>query len=402
MKNVVKYSDVYEDVEILKSFGNDKFYNGPYQDGVLSNKGIKKHLKNLLNVFEDITAKFDKKHSVLFYPYNRFEWVVEILSKRYNVLSITYGLYNEWNKRVKFFFPNQIEEKLYFGWIKHDMSYTFEAFDMIRQLVEKNNIKLFILGNDRLFIERALCIVARQMGIKVAIIQHGIYISADLCKNKIGFYADEFWTWSAEIAEKYNEMTEGKYALAKVLGYPYDTNNVLKLNAHNKALFIGEYYEKLNEKKAKKFSRIVKQICNACNDLNIDFYYRPHPAEDINAVKAKYGGLEGFHISKNKVLKEDILTSRLIIGDISSVLLEAGLYNRRVIQIIWDEDSRRISQMPIYENTIKLDLNHENDLNNSINSILREPIPPFDSYYLFNNANIREVLYEYVDAIIKK
>lgn len=134
----------------------------------------------------------------------------------------------------------------------------------------------------------------------------------------------------------------------KVIGYPFELiNSNYKIS--NAVLYLGNNYQKGDHKENIEYIKMVKMVLEICVELNIPFYYRPHPGEVINS---EYGDISK-HININNTLLEDIGLAEIVIGDISSAMIEAGLCGRSVIQIIWNELSKNGSLDPMYGFTEK-------------------------------------------------
>lgn len=390
------FDDIYEDEKILASFGATDAYKCSSNNYLKRGKGY--YPKIFFNFIQGYIAYSRQLPCIYVAHCGRFEYLVNIVANSFNILTDDCAGYQDLLKK-KVLSLASWERKLYIGFINKDISYALNVIDEIKKCFQKNKVRLVILGNDRLFIERAMCIAAHDLNIKVVVVQHGVYLGDDLKKNKIGVYADEFWTWSQYIVDSYIKQMHYAYAKPKLIGYPFPIDYKVTTN-EKKVLFIGEYYRRLNVEKAFKFEKIVKDIYNVFNSMGYKFYYRPHPAENINDVKIIYQDLKNIIIDNTSPVIKDIMSAAVVIGDISSVLTEAIMKKKRVIQVVWDENSFRISKLKLYEFTIKIDVSRSENLKKDIIDALSKEIKAYNSYYLYENVHFKKTVINYINEII--
>ncbi len=398
----MRLSDIYEDVEILKKLGYPDYYTKSYP------KLMKKCDRLLLCKYKDMMNWYfswggENKSTVFFWPPERFKYLINLLACKYNILTSNGIKLNkrEYSKNVVCYYMHRIDLLLWKGYLKNDLRLTQTAINMLIDLFKKFNVKAVILGNDRLFFERAVCMAAHEYGVKVAIIQHGVYIGDDLKANEIGVCSDEFWTWSQYICDSYKKAYGNGKTKVKVLGYPHKVLQDEIINKdEKKVLFIGTCYEKLNEYKYEKYKKFVRVICHTFVDLGYKFYYRPHPRETLRVVKKTYN-LTGFYVSTEKDLQKDLVSANIVVGDISSVLVEAGFLDKQIIQIIWDDFSEYAASKLDYSNTNKISFYPVETFTRRLKALIDGPNKKIDNYYMYKNNKLKETLIEYVDSLIR-
>ena len=81
-----------------------------------------------------------------------------------------------------------------------------------------NNISLVMMGNDKLFLEKAVKKAAEDIDIPVVIIQHGIYLESSFAKGRAASSARYFWAWSKYVAEIYQKIYRNN-ARIDIIGY---------------------------------------------------------------------------------------------------------------------------------------------------------------------------------------
>lgn len=388
----MEFQDIYEDYEILKSFNNSAFYDDYYPRVIEGmDKLLKKVIKKIRNSYLDVTYKSNIKETIMVVPPDRFSYIIKILSKHYNI--VTFSALKELRQldNVKSYYQVNWQIQLFKGFQKKDIAFAEKVVEEIQYFIKKNNIKVMILGNDRLFIERAYAIAAKRCGVTVIILQHGIYIGEDLGKNKIAVWGDQFWCWSQSIKDMYLKAFPVDESFVSIIGYPFQIIDIPLINK-KRVLFMGQYYANLNPELAVEFNEVVRNTYAACEELDLEFVYRMHPSEQIKKVKMDYADLENFHISNEKILMNDIANSFIIIGDVSSTLTEAGLANRNVIQITWNDTIRKNAKNGMYDFAHKAE-NSIQDIKEMIHTIIKTcPEVKMNEYFLYKNPNIEEFL----------
>ena len=382
------YEKFYEDYFINKRIGREKFYNDNYPSIIERNLDLKKVLiKDFLNALSINRLKKEKPNVIIWG--SKFEQLMNEQSEYFNFYLITNSI-NEYrhfrkNKNCIIHFSHKWQALIDQGYKSKDLTYTQKAIDEVEKYIKENNIRLVVLGNDKLFIEKLLQYAAKQAGIETVIIQHGIYNIDSFKVLDTSNTADHFLTWSKYVKETYQSYFENLNNDVRVIGYPLE---IRKLKQPEKpcVLFLGNQYSNFNKDEGDGYLSIAKIVHSICEEKGINFIYRRHPSEIINE---DYNDIKAF-ISANKNLMDDLQRATIIVGDVSSVMLEAALVDRHVIQIIWSERSRVGQKDPMYSFTEKTD-NSYDGITTTIDKCLDREIPnKIDDYYLWVNENIKK------------
>ena len=401
MKIEATYNDLFQDKLIFKDIGREDYYEKDYPTLVKQrNRKPTRFIKYMLNIRQAIRSKPRKKGNLLFLEH-KFERIARNLSDQYNIylLHDSIKIYREFRK-YKYF------QYFYRTWLKqidksfttHNMDYATEAMESVQSYLIKNDINLVLVGNDKMFMEKLLLLAARNANIPTVVIQHGIYTDeVSFQKLKTADTAVNFWAWSQYVKDCYLRRYNRDEKSVKVIGYPFEliepVQPVLK-----SVLFIGNNYKKGDPKAGEKFVDIAKTVLSICEELNILFNYRPHPGEIIDS---EYGDLKDYIHTSNTLL-EDIDSANIVIGDISSVMIEAGLCGRDVIQILWNELSRTASKDPMYSFTIKVS-NERDEIKNAITRCLSyHERHQIEEYYMYRNPTLFEDIRRYIEELINQ
>lgn len=384
----LNYENFYEDYFINKRIGREKFYNDNYPLIIERNLDCKKVLiKDFLNLLCNKRLKKDKPRIIIWG--SKFERLMNEQSEYFNFYLITNSI-NEYrhfknNKNCIIYFYHKWQALIDKGYNSRDLTYTQKAIDEVANYIKKNNIRLVVLGNDKLFIEKLLQYAAQQAGIEVVIIQHGIYNIDSFRVLDTSNTADHFLTWSEYVKETYQNYFKNLNNDVRVIGYPLEIRK-LKWPEKQCVLFLGNQYSNFNKAEGDGYLAIAKIVHSICENKDIDFIYRKHPSEIISE---DYNEIKNF-ISDNKNLMVDLQRATIVIGDVSSVMLEASLVERHVIQIIWSERSKVGQKDPMYSFTEKTD-NSYDGIATAIDKCMNRLIPnKIDDYYLWVNKNIKE------------
>ncbi len=399
--NKIEYEDLFQDKKIFDSIGQGRYYSELYPCKIKEqNKKKTRFLKYLINFYQDKKRFTNEKKNILFLEH-RFSRIADVLSDSYNIylLHDSIKIYREFrNKGYHQHFYRTWMKCIDKSYITHDMTFAEKAACGVERYFAKNNINLVIVGNDKRFMERLIMIVAKRMLIPTVVIQHGAYTDEwSFGKLKTANTADIFWTWSDYIKDCYVKRFNKNPDSVTVIGYPFELLN----DKPNKktVLFLGNNYKNTNYDEGIGYIRIAKLVLKVCDELDVNFLYRPHPGEEIDELE--YGELINY-IRKNTTLLEDLKLSSIVIGDFSSAMIEASLCNRKVVQVVWSDRSKETLKDPMYSFTYKTSDNYDDikitlkkcieDKNNSI----------IDDYYMHKELFFEENIKKNVERIIDK
>lgn len=380
------YESFYEDYFINKKIGREKFYNDVYPEIIRHNLDVKRIIiKDILNVWEKRRLG-GKRINVLVWG-SKFEFLLNDINDNFCFFLITNSVKEYWhfcqkgNYRVHF--SHKWQALVDKGYTLYDLKYTKIAIKKVADFIKSNDIKLVILGNDKLFVEKLLQYAASEANVKTIVIQHGIYNVDSFRILNTSNTAEHFLTWSRYVKDIYRECFPNINNDIRVIGYPFEINRN-QMPKKPVALFLGNQYANYNKIEGENYLKIAKLVYEICREKGIDFIYRKHPAEILNM---NYGDIKEC-VSNNKELMDDLNRVSIVIGDVSSVMLESALVGKHVIQIIWSERSSVGLKDLMYSFTEKTDATYAGISKAIDNCINREKANAIDDYYLWINENI--------------
>ncbi len=393
----IEFDNLFQDSVIFSSIGRN-YYSETYPEVVRERDGKKSgFVKKILNLTSEVKSAFrcGKTGVLLLEP--MFESLFRGLDSSYQIylLHDSGKFYKDYKKSgyIQFFYRDW-QKAIDKSFLSHDMSYANRAASDVQAFYRKKNIKAVVMGNDKRFIERLMLISAQEMGIPDIVIQHGIYSDAwSFGKLLTADTADHFWTWSEYTRSCYLNRFNKNPDRVKVIGYPFCLPE--NLSNGKSVLFIGNQY-KVDKHEKEEHLKIANTVLRICNELNISYIYRPHPGETIDG---SYGDLAS-HISCHTDLIDDLSESKLVVGDISTALVEAGLCGLNVVQVIWNDNSRNALSDPIYGFTKKVSNDYDEMKKAIADLISSESRPQLNEYYLYNNPNIKSDAVKYLTGAI--
>ncbi len=399
----VTYELLFEDKFVFDSLGCYDYYGDTYKKAIkhnnkFSSRCIKKAYNDCFRVF--FRNKFDdKKPNIAMLDY-KFERIYQEQKDKYNFVIICNSVrkVKPHLKEANNYFPNKWLSLINESFLSHDMTSAKKAIADISRFYKKNKIKLLILGNDKLFIEKALIIAATNEKIPVVIIEHGIYNIDSFRKNKSAIHCDHFWTWSQHIKDLYINETGRPSDVVDVIGYPFTITD-LGQSERKTVLFIGNYYKSLNYEEGIQYLNIAKNVYKICCEHGIEFKYRPHPTEVIDD---DYKELLATGIEKGVPLEKDLSKYDVVIGDVSSVLVEAAMYGKKVIQIIWSDRSKIGLEDPLYSFTFKCTGDYSEMEKTIVSVVDGDERRTVDEYYLKTEPDFKGKISQLLDEAIAK
>lgn len=327
-------------------------------------------IKKIVNAAVNAFVRLDSRSTVFVWPFARFTDVFKTLAKDYNLLTFHSVLDSAFRHKgydnAKSLYSIDVDRLIYKGLRLKNIEYTKQAIAILCSYFKSNHVRMIIVGNDWTFFERAIVLAGRSMHIPVVVLQHGLYLKSGLSLIHMGKYADYFWCWSAYTKDCYMELYHMADDFISVIGYPYEVKNKPIENSR-RVLFAGTPYSYINHNLMDEYIELIKIIIQACKDLNLHFSLRLHPGED-RAVYANYfENMNEVNISSVTNLEDDVLNSGIVIGDNTSVLLQAICMNRPAIQILWNKEIQQVSKDVAYKSTIKVNYNID-DIKSAINN----------------------------------
>lgn len=310
-----------------------KHYSQLYKNPLIK-IGLKTFRTNY-TLFSPLSKK--KEKTILFQNgIGRYNSIINESSKKNAIiLGIkTSALWDFISKRTMYYpvFDN-VYLDLNMGIINNNEEQLQRSIDKLTEVFEYLNPDVVVLNDDALPPSRALILVSKKLGIPTVEIQHGIYQAKHMIPT--GKYSDYLFVWGEYFKNIYlDEKIRDKKAI-KILGFPNELRNINNTGNPPKTVYYlsedYEHYAKDAEDSLDIKIETIHQLHALCNDLGLDFIYRPHPEEDITKLKLNLKNI------KFSPKKETLITSfrkgDLFISFNSTTLIEAALHSKVCIQL---------------------------------------------------------------------
>lgn len=224
-----------------------------------------------------------------------------------------------------------LEQYVYDYLEKKDIKYLYELLRKTEEKLKLIKPGYVVLWNDSLPIERAIVLVSKKLGICTIDIQPGIY-SKNIIDGKV---ADYKLVWGNYVKDLYVSQGIRKPEEIYILGYPYLIPRIKKTAKKKEKYtlyYLGQNYEDFNERLFKSKIETIKSINNICYRLNINFIYRPHPAENRNRTKEEVP--EVCFSPKEAALEDSYKNGDIFVSFSSTSLVEAAIISKVSLQLI--------------------------------------------------------------------
>lgn len=272
-----------------------------------------------------IISKFEKnnhqKYKYLFVN-SKFKDILVTLKQEAIILGFknnnTFAYKNAafWGNFLNFLFKYKLRKKFIWNFLEKNIS----------NYINNKDIQYLVVSNDSLPLERFLIYVFRKFKKKSICIQHGIYYNNYPIEFFDGNYADELWLWADVF---YDNRKKSKQI---VFGYPFKLIEQKEIFEPNSICLFGQDFYHYSDEYGKIFLNMIDKIINELHQKCPKFkiYYKPHPRENITSLLPK-----NVEIYKGGV-QESFQRFDFIVGINSTVLIEALLFKKKVIQVIGD------------------------------------------------------------------
>lgn len=362
----MQYNDIYYIHNAGKKINPDiNFYEKKYPERIKEiTRASKVFTKVILNAIEDVRFKYDDKFNILVYPFGRFKHICHVVEDYYNILTFGNFFDRDGIKNLKCHYDIKVSKLLYKGFSKKDVNFAIDAVRYLCNVFHKNGIKLAIIGNDTTFKERAIVVACHELGIPVVVMQHGLFTQTDIRLIPPGKFADAFWCWSKFIKDEYDSCHNVSPDFVRLLGYPHRINDC-NISHSKTVLFASTPYFEVYDTVFLDYINIIKTVYKACESLGLKMVLRLHPGEERRIYIQHIKHMENLTFSETPDLMEELSKCDLVIGDMSTVLLEAGLAYRKAIQILWNKRIMEIAEDPVFTPVVKV----ENDFDSIVSAI---------------------------------
>lgn len=320
---------------------------------------------------------FDRKKDTIAVYGDRLGYYVQQLARYYNVVGIgsfaSIGVKEAWKKGIHSITYRTWYRRLAEGYQEDDYALIEKEIGELEAMFERLHVKFVIVTDLYPVIQRAVCLAAKRKQIPVAHYEHTSLLNLTQDPDASRFYqehakdySDFYWYWSQKNMDTIVDFGIANIDNSTVIGYPYKVER-LDMEKKKSVIWIGDG-ETHDSDTPEVYYGIVKAIYEHCKEKGIGFIYRPHMKEK----KAFYEPLveQGMKLSHNR-LAEDLEGNYVVIGGKTTCLLEAGLYDDVVFQVLWDQ---KIVGAFLFENAYVLSTDKEEILN-SIDQALAGNLP---------------------------
>ncbi|MFC1499690.1 hypothetical protein ACFL6T_01580 [Candidatus Zixiibacteriota bacterium] len=203
----------------------------------------------------------------------------------------------------------------------------------IERTLRRFSPRVVVLKNDSLFLERAVITAARSLGIPAVTIQHGLFMRVIESSLFDGYWTDHMLVWGEVFRDLYLEndiLPEGR---VHVLGYPFPVTPIpaRSIDDPPTICLLGQPWELYVESLREMKYQVISTLRDACARMEIDLIYRPHPAEQRDALINSFPSLR--LTSESATLGEAINSYDYFLSWTSTALIEAALHGRSAAQI---------------------------------------------------------------------
>lgn len=366
-----------EDLFLKKDNENNEVYivdNLKRRTKELSTKDLFIHAIN----YKMIQFGFKKNKPTIAIYGDRLGYFTRLLSEYYNIISIgtmsALPMKEGWKRQVHFMTYRKWYRRIAEGYFNKDTKLIDQQIAEIEQLFKKTKVCFVIVTDLYPVIQRAVCLAAKNQGIPLAHYEHTSLLNLTQDPNASKFYqehakdyVDFYWYWSQKNMDTIVDFGIATKDNSTVIGYPYKVDR-LNIEKKRSVIWIGDG-ETHDSKTPEVYYQIVRAIYEHCKEQGIEFIYRPHKKEK----KEFYMPIVelGMKLSSNS-LAEDLEGNYVVIGGKTTCLLEAGLYDDIVFQVLWDE---KIVGHFLFDNAYVLSTDHAEILSN-IDAALDDKLKP--------------------------
>jgi len=294
--------------------------------------------KFILNVcdifFQKMCFRGRKNKKRILFQTIRYPSLILKIKKHYNIGLIAEGKKDRLfslKSFIGYFSVNDLHKYVY-GYLKE------KKIDYLYQLVLKLEKKILrlkpdyvVLWDDNLPFERAIVLVCKKNNIPVIEIQHGIYQSS--LPLTTGKMVDYLFVWGKYFKDLYVNRGIRKPENVYVLGCPYKFHKI-KSKEKKKCVvyYLGQNIEAYNKGLLALKIETLKKLNQICKELNIDFFYRPHPTNDRELTKSKIPEVN--FVSQEENIFDTISNGDIFISFSSSSLIQAAMQSKITLQLI--------------------------------------------------------------------
>jgi len=228
---------------------------------------------------------------------------------------------------------NDLYQYVFYYLKERKVKYLYQLIGEMEKKLKILKPDYVVLWVDNFPIERAVVVACKRLGITTLEIQHGLYQpTLPLTSGKM---VDYLLVWGQHFKDVYVKQEIKKPEKIYILGYPYNISKPIlekKGKKKYKVYYLGQSYEKYTKEILPIKLKMLAELNVLSQKLNFDFFYRPHPLNNIKLLKSKLPKIN--FTPKHEKLFETINKGDIFIAFSSTTLIEAALRKKITLQLI--------------------------------------------------------------------
>ena len=327
--------DYIENFNKIKYYNTQDFLSDRYKTFTQKCKRYKFALDFLDSFFLKLYLKNKKEEKRILFQNIKYSEIILETKKYYSPFLMANGKERLFalKNRIGYLGIDNLYQYVYNYLIGKDIKYLYQLNQEVEKRLKLLRPNYIVLWNDVLPIERATILASRKLGITTLEIQHGIYQSNYPLIN--GRVADYILVWGQSFKDLYIKKGARKSEEIYILGYPHLIEKP-GLNQRKKrdytVYYLGQNFEDFNKELININLKTVNVLNKICTNLGIKFIYRPHPGENVIALKKKLLNIS-FAADKEDLI-ETINNGDIFISFNSTALIEAAMRSKVCLQLV--------------------------------------------------------------------
>lgn len=325
-----------ETIEMFTEFGYTNYEEHRYKDlnRFLSDYYILRTVGMTSKISYKVSKFFNKRendilvHDLL----NRYPSIINQLELNYNPIFFGINIkpfIRSLKGKIDYYPLYDIYKDLYNGILDSNDDLLENSFLDLETVLKKINPKIIILNHDFTTDTKLMALVAKELGIPLVEIQHGIYSDKKMVPGK---YVDYVFVWGTYFKNLYLKSKLKRDSEIRVLGYPYSIQQEKNIQYNKRVVYLGQNLELYGESFFNTKKNTLIKLKSLCSDLGLELIYRPHPSEDLNFLKLNLPGIK--FTPNGEKLEDTLINNDIFIAFNSTALTEAALNSKICIQLI--------------------------------------------------------------------
>jgi hypothetical protein len=324
-----------ETIEMFTEFGYTNYEEHRYKDlnRFLSDYYILRTVGMTSKISYKLSKFFNKRendilvHDLL----NRYPSIINQLELNYNPIFFGMNIkpfIRSLKGKIDYYPLYDIYKDTYNGILDSNDDLLETSFLDLETVLKKINPKIIILNHDFTTDTKLMALVAKELGIPIVEIQHGIYSDKKMVPGK---YVDYVFVWGTYFKNLYLKSKLKQDSEIRVLGYPYSLQQEKPIQYNKRVVYLGQKLELYGESFFNTKKDTLNNLNSLCRDLGLELIYRPHPSEDLNFLKLNLPGVK--FTPNGETLEDTLKNNDIFLAFNSTALTEAALNSKISIQL---------------------------------------------------------------------